>query len=187
LEVAVFSSGNGGNFEHLVQNQVAANFNIVGLFTDRECGAENVATKYGIEINRIPKVDNQLDFSNVLERLTPERADLLVLAGFMPIIPQDFISSWRGPIINTHPSLLPKHGGLGMYGVRVQESVIKSGDEFAGCTVHHVSSEVDMGEIIFQQKFKIPEGISAWDLGGIIFALEGPQLVNAIKFLGGMN
>ena len=185
MRIAVFSSGNGGNFEHLVKHSSKQGFEIVKLVTDRECGAEQKATAYGVEIFRIPVANGFLDFSAILEKFSSEDWDLIVLAGFMPIVPADFLSSWGTTIINTHPSLLPNHGGLGMFGVRVQESVMNSKDEFAGCTVHHVTSDVDMGDIIYQQKFRVPKNISAWDLGGIVFELEGPQLVRAIKLLGG--
>ncbi len=185
MRIAVFSSGKGGNFEHLVNHSSQHGFEIVKLVTDRECGAEQKATAYGVDIFRIPIESGLLDFSAILNEFSNEDLDLIVLAGFMPIVPADFISSWESTIINTHPSLLPNHGGLGMFGVKVQESVLNSNDEFAGCTVHHVTSDVDMGEIIFQQKFRVPKNISAWDLGGMVFELEGPQLVRALKLLGG--
>lgn len=185
LKIAVFSSGNGGNFEYLVKHSFQNGFEVVKLVTDKKCGAEHKATAYGVDTFRIPKKNDLLDFSAILNDFSNEAWDLIVLAGFMPIVPADFLSSWGRVIINTHPSLLPKHGGFGMFGVKVQESVLNSKDEFAGCTVHHVTSDVDMGEIIYQQKFKVPENISAWDLGGIVFQLEGPQLVRAIKLLGG--
>jgi phosphoribosylglycinamide formyltransferase-1 len=185
LKIAVFSSGKGGNFEHLVSNQSLAKFEVAQLVTDRDCEAEAKAAKLGVGIYRIPTVDGNLDFSQLLQHLSNQNLDLIVLAGFMPIIPARFISLWKGYIINTHPSILPNHGGIGMYGVKVQESVLKSRDDFAGCTVHHVTSDVDMGEIIFQQKFKVPQNITAWELGGIVFRLEGPQLLNAIILLGG--
>ena len=75
---------------------------------------------------------------------------LIVLAGFLVIIPQWICAIWDKRIINIHPSLLPKHGGKGMYGIHVQESVLASHDSIAGCTVHYVSAEVDGGAMIAQ-------------------------------------
>jgi phosphoribosylglycinamide formyltransferase-1 len=86
-------------------------------------------------------------------------------------------------MINTHPSLLPKHGGRGMYGVRVQEAVLASGDTMAGCTVHYVDESIDGGEIILQHSVAVRDRETAWDLGGRIFLEENRLLVRAIELI----
>jgi len=78
--------------------------------------------------------------------------DLIVLAGWMKVLSEDFVSSFPYRIINIHPSLLPKHGGKGMYGIKVHEAVLRSNDKETGCTVHFVIPEVDQGPIIAQKK-----------------------------------
>jgi phosphoribosylglycinamide formyltransferase-1 len=98
--------------------------------------------------------------------------DLIVLAGFMPIVSTKVIESISGRIVNTHPSLLPKHGGRGMYGVKVQESVLRSLDERTGCTVHQVNSEIDGGLVLAQSELIIPMGVTPWSLGGLVHELE---------------
>lgn len=115
------------------------------------------------------------------ERALPPRVDLIVLAGFMPIIPRDICERWQGKIINVHPSLLPKYGGKGMYGVKVQEAVMREKDEMAGCTVHFVNADIDAGEIILQKAIAVDYSETPWQLGGRVFKEENRLLVEAVK------
>ena len=90
------------------------------------------------------------DWEEIDQLLRQYDVKMIVLAGFLAIIPQWICATWDKRIINIHPSLLPKHGGKGMYGIHVQESVLASHDSIAGCTVHYVSAEVDGGAMIAQ-------------------------------------
>ena len=81
--------------------------------------------------------------------------ELIVLAGYLSIIPETVCAQWAGKMINTHPSLLPKFGGKGMYGMRVHEAVLAAGEKESGCTVHYVSSAVDGGEVIAQVRVPV--------------------------------
>jgi phosphoribosylglycinamide formyltransferase-1 len=83
------------------------------------------------------------------------RPDLVVLAGFLKLIPQPFIDAFQGKIINLHPSLLPKFGGKGMYGMNVHRAVSESGETESGITVHWVNEHYDEGNIIFQTRCSI--------------------------------
>lgn len=105
----------------------------------------------------------------------PADADLIVLAGFMPVSAW-ICEKWPRKIINTHPSLLPKYGGKGMVGVRVQEAVMRAGEREAGCTVHYVSPEIDAGEIILQKSIEV-DYETPWQLGGRVFIEENKLLV----------
>ncbi len=183
MNITVMASGGGGNFKYLVGSSVANQFEVVMLLTDRPCGAELIASSLGIEFKRLNRDRlGQIDSSETIQAV-PNNTDLIVLAGFMPIVPAEVINKWNGKVINTHPSLLPKHGGIGMYGVKVHESVLAAGDTVTGCTVHFVTDEVDMGPVIHQTRVPVPRGISAWDLGGIVYSHEGPQLVKAIQMI----
>lgn len=169
MKVLVCSSGGGSNFESLVQkSKVYKSYQVQKLVVDRKCGAIKVASALNVEVKQLSKrysLNDQLMFEF-------RDFDLVVLAGFMPIISQSVIHSIAGKIINTHPSLLPMHGGVGMYGVKVQESVLNSKDKFAGCTVHQVSPKIDEGIILAQSEVLIPSNIDAWSLGGIVHGLE---------------
>lgn len=181
--VTVCASGGGGNFEEIIKSQKEVGYKVNLLIVDRECGAIDKAKKYNIPYAFLDKKGLGEDFFSMMDRTIPVNTDLIVLAGFLTIINSDFCQKWQGRIINTHPSLLPKYGGKGMYGVKVQEAVLKNKDELAGCTVHYVSEKIDEGEIILQRTVKVKEGESAWELGGRVFLEENKLLVEAIAVI----
>lgn len=183
FEVCVCASGGGGNFQAVLDNRQRIGYSVNRLIADRECGAIRRALEHGIPCGRLDRGSLGEQFFESFEREIPAGTDLIVLAGFMPILPPEICRRWAGRIINTHPSLLPKYGGIGMYGVRVQEAVIAGGDEYAGCSVHFVTEEVDCGEVILQAMVKTVPGESAWDLGNRVFIEENRLLPQAIEVL----
>jgi phosphoribosylglycinamide formyltransferase-1 len=169
MRILVCSSGGGSNFQSLLQKSaVYKSFEVGKLVVDRACGAVAIARAANVQVKLL---ESESAISNQL-MLEFKGFDLIVLAGFMPIISAEVIQSVGGRIINTHPSLLPKHGGKGMYGVKVQESVLKSKDMVAGCTIHQVNSRIDEGLILAQSKLFVPAGIDPWALGGLVHDLE---------------
>ena len=183
FRVVVCASGGGGNFQALIDGRAAAGFQITRLLTDRPCGAVDRAVRHGIPHVQIDARGAAAGLLAALEQAVPADTDLIVLAGFMPIIPAEFCAQWARRIINTHPSLLPKHGGKGMYGVKVQEAVMRAGDSEAGCTVHYVSAEVDGGEIILQKSIPVDYRETPWQLGGRVFLEENHLLLAAVRQL----
>lgn len=106
------------------------------------------------------------DPTDWLERLRRHQVDLLVLAGYLKLVPAGVISEYRGRILNIHPALLPDFGGPGMYGHRVHEAVLQSGRQVSGATVHLVDEEYDRGEILGQARVPVlpddtPESLAA--------------------------
>lgn len=183
LKVVVCASGGGGNFQALIDARMQLGMEITTLLVDRHCGAISRAQRHSIAWRQIDVAAGNGDLDATFDAAMPHGTQLIVLAGFLPIVPSAFCSKWAGRIINIHPSLLPKHGGKGMYGVKVQEAVLAAGDASAGCTVHYVNSVVDGGAIISQQVVDVAAGETAWQLGGRIFKEEGALLVNAIASL----
>lgn len=181
--VTVCASGGGGNFEAVARAQDAVGYRVKLLIVDRECGAIAVADRHRIPHLLLDRTLLEQDFSRAMDQAIPADTDLIVLAGFFPIISADLCRKWAGRMINTHPSLLPKHGGRGMYGVRVQEAVLASGDTMAGCTVHYVDASIDAGKIILQQPVPLRDKETAWELGGRIFLEENRVLVQAIGLI----
>lgn len=117
-----------------------------------------------------------------IDRVVSEKGvDLIVLAGFLSIIDEEFVEKWKGKIINIHPSLLPKFGGPGMYGIKVHEAVLAAGEKESGCTVHYVDSGVDSGEVIFQVKVPVLEGDTAEVLQKRILVEEHKLLPKSIS------
>jgi len=88
------------------------------------------------------------------------QVDLIVLAGFLWLVPKTLLAAFPNKIINLHPALLPKFGGKGMYGDRVHKAVLEAGEEESGITIHFANELFDEGEIIHQSKFKIEPGDS---------------------------
>ena len=142
--IAVFASGTGTTLQALIDNQQQYGYCVSLVVTNRECQAQERA-----QAADIPALLSK-DWCEIDKALTDHQIQLIVLAGYLAIIPAWICTQWAQRIINIHPSLLPRHGGKGMYGIRVQEAVLASGDTVAGCTVHYVSAEVDGGHIIAQ-------------------------------------
>lgn len=98
------------------------------------------------------------DTDDVIKLLKNLQVDLIVLAGFLWLVPQALLKAFPNRIINLHPALLPKYGGKGMYGDNVHKAVLANKDEESGISIHFVNEQFDEGEIIHQSKFKIDSG-----------------------------
>ena len=181
LNVTVCSSTNGGIFNALINSQKESNFRINYLIIDRTCGAQLKAASNRIPVKRINRQNDLIE--NELMQAIPNNTDLIVLAGFLSIIPASICEKWHRKIINTHPSLLPKFGGRGMYGTKVHEKVMEAKEEFTGCTIHYVTSNVDGGEIILQEQIRIDYNETPWTLGGHVHEREHKLLIKAIEKL----
>ena len=183
FNIVVCASGGGGNFRSLIKYQCDYGYHISLLIVDRECPAIKIAKENGISYSVLEKKVLGKSFFEEFEKIVPIDTNLIVLAGFLPIIPKWICEKWERKIINIHPSLLPKYGGKGMYGVKVQEAVLRNHEKYAGCTVHYVDSEIDTGEIIAQKKILVMENESAWELGGRVFNEEIILLPLAITII----
>ena len=138
-------SGNGTNFENIVTNPVCNKHEVVLMIHNtKECGAVKRAAKFGIPHVRVPHKDED----KMIELFKAWRVDLIILAGYMRVIKNP--SKFPAPMINVHPSLLPKYKGL-----NVVERAMEAGEEVTGCTVHYVTEELDGGTIIAQQEVPI--------------------------------
>ena len=115
---------------------------------------------------------------NLIEKITFHNPYLICLAGFMRVLSNEFVDRFRGKIINIHPSLLPKYKGL-----HAHEKAINAGDEYAGCTVHHVTEQLDGGKIISQQKVKIEKSDDIDTLNKKVLEVEHKIYPEVIKLL----
>ena len=181
FSIAVCASGGGGNFQALIDARKSQGFSISVLLTDRPCGSVDRAKAHGIPVAIHTGLKDELAIVTAFSEDIPPTTDLIVLAGFMPIIPKFLCERWQGKMINTHPSLLPKYGGRGMFGVRVQEAVLQAGEKYAGCTVHYVTDVIDGGAILLQKSIAVDTTETAWQLGGRIFLEENKLLVKAVQ------
>jgi len=121
--------------------------------------------------------------SDALLQEVEERVDYIVLAGFLSILQGKLLEAYEGRIINIHPALLPRHGGRGMYGMRVHQAVIDSGEPSSGTTVHYVTAGVDTGPIILQRELDISPGETAETLQQKVHEIEGDTLVEALRIV----
>ena len=167
--ITVCASGGGGNFQALMEAQKLKNFSINLLIVDRECAAIERAIDNNIPYKLIEKKQSDPALFREMDKVIPENTNLIVSAGFFPIINEWFCSKWKGKIINTHPSLLPNYGGKGMYGVKVQEAVMAAKEDYAGCSVHFITPIIDGGEIIEQKRIRVDYNQTPWELGGRVF------------------
>ena len=125
----------------------------------------------------------ELNNGFVLKDLNKISPDLIVLAGFLKKIPENIIHAFENKIINIHPSLLPKYGGKGMYGINVHRSVIKNKEQSSGLTIHYVDEKYDNGGIIFQKKTDITVNDTAETLSKKILLLEHQYYPKIIESL----
>lgn len=166
-KVVFLASEGGGNFKKAVEQSSSHKYEVTKLIVNKECGAVEKAQALNVPYEIISLKGKAL--FEAIDSTIPQDTDLIVLGGFMPIVPEWFCNKWTRKIINIHPSLLPAYGGKGMYGVHVQEAVMEAKEEYAGCTVHYVEAGVDTGEIIEQWKIKVDYSLTPWELGGEIF------------------
>ena len=153
-KLVVFASGSGSNFQSIIDQAESGHLKvkIAGLLASKpNIGAIARAEKHGISTAVVSRknFDSRGDYHDeMLAQLERWQPDLIVLAGYLKKIPESVVEAYPGKIINIHPSLLPRHGGRGFYGIRVHESVIRSGDTQSGCTVHYVNEHYDEGNVI---------------------------------------
>ena len=126
-------------------------------------------------------IDNKLANEIIDSTLKESKTDYIVLAGYLSILTEKFIKKWDKRVINIHPSLLPKFGGKGMYGIKVHEAVIKAGEKESGCTVHFVTNEIDAGEIITNVKVPVLEDDTPETLQKRVLEQEHKLLIKGIK------
>ena len=165
LRVAAFVSGGGTNLQAIIDAQNA------GVIRDAkvELVVSNVSTAYALERAKNAGIKTAVirkkDFENaaaweaaLAKELKDNRIDLIVLAGFMSILSENFIKQFPNKIINVHPSLIPSFCGEGMYGLHVHEAALAKGVKVTGATVHYVNEIVDGGEIIAQKAVEVLRG-----------------------------
>ena len=165
LRVAVLVSGGGTNLQAIidaVEHGTITNTQIVGVISNnKNAFALERAGRHGIPAQCISPKDFETrdEFNRVfLDKVNELKADLIVLAGFLVVIPEMMIREYRNRIINIHPSLIPSFCGTGFYGLNVHEAAVKRGVKVVGATVHFVDEGTDTGPIILQKAVSVEEG-----------------------------
>jgi len=173
MRIGVMCSGNGTNFENIVTNPVCNKHEVVLMIHNtKKCGAIARAAKWGIPHVRVPHKDED----QMIKLFETWRVDLIVLAGYMRVLKNP--SKFPCPIINIHPSLLPKYKGL-----HAIEQALDSGDDITGVSVHYVNEELDGGEIICKQEVPILPDDDIESLTKAIQRVEYGILPAAIEYV----
>ena len=185
--IAIFASGSGSNAQ-----RIAEYFAGKGLLeiTAIYCNNPKAYVLERAKLLGIPSVlfdrDNFYNTTSILEDLKRRETDWIVLAGFLWLIPESILKAFPQRIINIHPALLPAFGGKGMFGMKVHQAVIASGDKESGITIHYVNEHYDEGNIVFQARCPISNEDTPEMLAAKIHELEYEHFPVVIgKLVGG--
>ena len=178
FKIGVMASGGGSNFKAIIDRIGEGDLEAQCKFlitNNGGCGAVAHAQSYGIPVFHISgktHPEAAAYEAALLEVIDRYNIDLLILAGYMKALPVSMIKRLPGRIMNIHPSLLPKYGGKGFWGIHVHEAVIAAHEKESGPTVHLVSEEIDKGRILAQTRVPVEEGDSPETLAARVLVQE---------------
>ena len=178
IRTAVFISGTGSNLKSLIKFSKThkSPISIDFIFSnDSKAKGLNYAKRYKIKKKVLNFKNKYLSENNLLSILKINNIEMICLAGFMKILSKNFVKSFKGKILNIHPSLLPKYKGLNTH-----ERVLRNNEKYSGCTVHFVNSRLDSGKIILQKKIKISKNETGASLAKKILFQEHKLYPKAI-------
>lgn len=183
MNVAVFVSGRGSNLKAvLTDDSLLGIIEVKAVFSNKkDCPAFNIADEFSIPKFSIGNSPGTITYDEVYELLIRNKVELIVLAGYLKLIPQKIVNSTYWKIINIHPALLPSFGGKGMYGINVHNAVFNSSAKISGATVHFVDSTYDTGKIIAQKCVDISNVKSPEEIAAKVLEIEHKLLPYVIK------
>jgi phosphoribosylglycinamide formyltransferase-1 len=189
MNILVLVSGSGTNLQALIDaghpGRIAA---VVsdrpGVYALERAKAAGIPALVEAPNRELSKPERQRDLSDRLLGIARNyRADLIILAGFLSILQGKILGEYEGRIINLHPSLLPKYGGAGLYGIKVHKAVLAAGEKESGCTVHLVDEGTDTGPILLQRKVPVLPEDTAESLAERIHREEHIAIVEAAELM----
>jgi len=185
-KILVLASGNGTNFQAIIDaidNNAIEDAKITKLIcNNKRANVMQIARDNGILPVLIDTKNNDYN-KTISEIISGDDPDLIVLDGYMKILPDFIINKFLYKIINIHPSLLPAFGGKGYYGKKVHEAVINSGARFSGCTIHFATNDIDNGPIIDQRIVSVDDYETPETLEEKIHEEEHKSLVFSINLI----
>jgi len=186
LPVAVLVSGEGTTLEGLAELADGGHLpiRIALVVADRpNIPAIERARRRGIPTSVLPTkgADPAVWSDRLTRELVEQGVELVVLAGFLSILPPPWVERWAGRAINIHPALLPRHGGPGMYGMRVHRAVLAAGETETGATVHMVTTEVDGGPAVAQERVPVLPGDTPESLRVRLHPVEVALLASTLR------
>lgn len=183
VSILIFASGNGSNAENIITffQKKSIHINWIIITNNSDAGVIERSVRLNIPFLVFSKED--FYNNNVLEKINLINPSLIVLAGFLLKIPEQIIENFPNKIINIHPSLLPKYGGKGMYGINVHKKVIENQESESGISIHYVNQNYDEGKVIFQKSITISYPTDASNLSKKIHELEMKYFPEVIEKL----
>lgn len=171
--IAIFASGTGSNAKKIMEYFEDRSDAAVQLVAsnNKSAGVLTTAEAMGVDTFIIDKSEQKTP-NQLLRELSERKIDLIALAGYLKMIPEALIKAYPDQILNIHPSLLPKYGGKGMYGMNVHQAVFDAGEDKSGMTIHLVNEDYDKGEILFQESTTIVELDSPNAIAKAVLTLE---------------
>ena len=183
MKIAVFVSGRGSNLKAIILNPDLSDLvKVVAVLSDKsDCGAFQIAEEYGIKTIYTGKDAGKINNDEITRELKTLGCELIVLAGYLKLIPDNLIENFENRIINIHPALLPGFGGKGMYGMNVHKAVFNSSAKVSGATVHLVDKTYDTGKIIAQKCIDISDVNSPEEIAERVLRVEHQILPEVVK------
>lgn len=171
--IAIFASGSGSNAQRIMEHFKRNKEMEVALVLCNKPDAYVLQRADNFEVPTHVFTKEELENTNSIDNLLKNlEIDIIVLAGFMWLLPERFIRNYPKRIVNIHPALLPKYGGMGMYGKRVHEAVLQSKDAETGISIHYVNEHFDEGEIIYQSRCAVEKNDDIEKLAYKVHQLE---------------
>lgn len=183
LKIAVFVSGRGSNLRAILNSPNLQNLvNVRTVISNKaDCPAFKIAEEFSIKTFVVGNKDGMIRFDHLKDFLKSLDIELVVLAGFLKMIPKNLIEEFRNRIINIHPALLPSFGGKGMYGMNVHNAVFNSSAHVSGASVHFVDETYDTGKIIAQRTVDISDVDSPNEIAERVLKIEHELLPYVIS------
>ena len=172
-KIAVFASGSGTNAENIAKYFADSQIiNVILVVSNNPvAGVHDRIHRLGIP--SVTYTNEELaDGREIVKKLAEYEVDWIVLAGFLKKISETILDAYPGKIVNIHPALLPRHGGKGMYGMRVHEAVVAARDSESGITIHYINENYDEGQIIFQARCPVMPVDTPEDVATKVHTLE---------------
>jgi len=189
--LGILASHRGSNFQAIIDACERGQINakpVLAISNNSQSMALTRARQAGIKALHISGVTHPDDHDQAIaDALTEQGIDLVITAGYMKKLGTVTLARFKGKIINVHPSLLPRHGGPGMYGLKVHQAVIDAGDHETGITIHRVESDYDSGPIIAQVRIPVASDDTAVSLAEKVIQREHALLVSTLASLTSLN
>lgn len=171
--IAIFGSGEGTNAEHIIeyfQGRSDVSVSLI-VYNRQAAGIARRAERHGIDSIYI----NREAFARgieLMQALSDHEIDFIVLDGFLLLVPAYLLEAYPGRIVNIHPSLIPRHSGKGLYGMKVHEEVVRDGDRETGITIHLIDQHYDAGQMVLQERCPVMPGDTPEDVACRVHELE---------------